>query len=161
MNWWVRRIKKSVKFELYWALAYLNFYSQWMHFHFYFWFLVGIPIGIASSAIGLKTCVITTATKKCKSLIKKKKKHDKIVLLAKSKLNSKEVLISKAWINSKISHDEFVLIDNVLKEFYNMKKEIKDSNGKWKFKLYVKQCYLIIWSEEKIQKVKTQMLQRL
>ena len=76
-------------------------------------------------------------------------------------MNSKEVLISKAWINSKISHDEFVLIDNVLKEFYNMKKEIKDSNGKWKFKLYVKQCYLIIWSEEKIQKVKTQMLQRL
>ena len=67
-----------------------------MRFHFYFWFLVDIPIGIASSAIGLKTCVITTAIKKCKSLIKKMKKHDKIVLLAKSKLNSKEVLISKA-----------------------------------------------------------------
>ena len=51
--------------------------------------LVGIPIGITSSAIGLKICAITTAIKKYKSIItKKKKKHDKIVLLAKSKLNS-------------------------------------------------------------------------
>ena len=39
---------------------------------------------------------------------KKKKKHEKIVLLAKSKLNSIEVLISKAFIDSNISHDEFV-----------------------------------------------------
>ena len=46
--------------------------------------------------------------KVCKTLIKKKK-HGKIVLLAKSKLNSIEVLISKALINSVISHDEFVL----------------------------------------------------
>ena len=57
----------------------------------------GIPIGITSSAIGLKICAITAAIKKYKSIInKKKKKHDKIVLLAKSKLNSTEVLINKA-----------------------------------------------------------------
>ena len=37
--------------------------------------------------------------------MKKKKKHDKIVLLAKSKLNSIEALISKALINSFISHN--------------------------------------------------------
>ena len=42
---------------------------------------------------------------------KKKKKHDKIVLLAKSKLNSIKVLISKALIDSVISHNEFVLIN--------------------------------------------------
>ena len=47
---------------------------------------------------------------------KKKKKHDKIVLLAKSKLDRIEVLISKALIDSVISHDEYVLITNVLKE---------------------------------------------
>ena len=48
--------------------------------------LVGIPIGITSSAIGLKICLITAGIKKYKSIIKKKeKKHDKIVLLAKSK----------------------------------------------------------------------------
>ena len=49
--------------------------------------LVGIPIGITSSAIALKICAITAGIIKYKSIIKKKKKkHDKIVLLAKSKL---------------------------------------------------------------------------
>ena len=67
--------------------------------------LVGIPI-VASSAMGLKIYTITAAIKKYKSIFKKKKKkHDKIVLLAKSKLNSKEVLLPKALIDSVISHD--------------------------------------------------------
>ena len=53
-----------------------------------------------SSALGLKICAITAAIEKYKSVIKKKKKkHDKIVLLAKSKLNSIEVLISKVLID--------------------------------------------------------------
>ena len=55
-------------------------------------------------------------------MIKKTKKdHDQIVLLAKSKINSIELLISKALIDSNISHDEFVLINNVLKEYDEMK----------------------------------------
>ena len=88
--------------------------------------LVGIPIGITSSAIEIKICVITAGVKNYKSIVKKnKKKHDKIVLLAKSKLNRIEVLISKALINSNIRHDEFVLINNVLKELYDIKEEIK------------------------------------
>ena len=58
--------------------------------------LLGIPIWIASSAIGLKLCVIAAGIKKYQPIIKKKKKnHDKIASLAKSKLNSIEVLISK------------------------------------------------------------------
>ena len=92
---------------------------------------VGIPIGITSSTIELKICVITAGIKKYKSIIKKKKKkHNKIVLLPKSKLNSIEVLISKALIDSNISHDEFILINNVLKGFYDMKEEIKNSDDK-------------------------------
>ena len=92
--------------------------------------LFGIPIGITSSTIGLKV-LITAGIKKCKSIIKKKKKrHDKILLLAKSKLNSVEVLISEALIDSNISHDDFILINNVQKEFKDMKEEIKNSNGK-------------------------------
>ena len=67
--------------------------------------LVGIPIGITSSTIGFKICVITAGIKRYKSINKKKKKkHDKIILLSKSKLNSLEVLISKALIDSNISH---------------------------------------------------------
>ena len=57
--------------------------------------LIGIPIGITSSAVRLKNCAIAAGIKKYKSIIKKKKKkHDKIILLAKSKLKSIEVLIS-------------------------------------------------------------------
>ena len=87
--------------------------------------MLDTPIGITSSAIGLKMCAIAAGMKKYKSVIKKKKKkHDKIVLLTKSRLNNIEVLISKALIDSNISHDEFVLMSNVPKE-YNMKEEIK------------------------------------
>ena len=89
--------------------------------------LVGISIGITSSAIGEKLCVITAEFKKYRLIIKvKKSKHDKIVWLAKSKLNSIEVLISKALIDSVISHDEFVLINNVLKGHDKMKAKIKN-----------------------------------
>ena len=89
--------------------------------------LIAIPIGITSYAIGLKICAITAGIKKYKSIIKnKKKKHDEIVLLAKSKLNKIKVLIAKALIDSNISHDEFVLINNVLKEYIKMNEYIKN-----------------------------------
>ena len=92
-----------------------------------FSYLIGIPIGITSSTIRLNICAITAGIKKYKPIIKKKKKkHDKIVLLAKSKLNRIEVLISKALIESVISHDEFVLVNNVLKGDDEMKEEIKN-----------------------------------
>ena len=80
--------------------------------------LAGIHIGIISSVIEIKICVITARIKKYKSIIKtEKKKHDKIVLLAKSKVNRVEALTSKALI------DDFALTNNVLKEFYHMKEE--------------------------------------
>ena len=46
-------------------------------------------------------------------------------MLAKSKLISIEYLIPNALIDSNISHDEFVLINNVLKENDEMKEETK------------------------------------
>ena len=89
--------------------------------------LIGIPIGVMSPAIGLKICAIAAGIKRYKSIIKKKKKkHDKIALLAKSKLNSIEVLVSKAIVDSVISHDEFVLINRVLKEYNEMKEGTKN-----------------------------------
>ena len=90
--------------------------------------MIVIIIGITSYAIGLKLCATTAGIKKYKSIIKKKKrKYDKTVSLAKSKLNIIEVLISKDLIDSVISHDEFVLINNVLKEHNEMKEKIKNS----------------------------------
>ena len=89
--------------------------------------LLGIHVGIKSSAIELKICAIAAGIKKYKSIIKKKKKSlDKIVLLAKSKLNSIEVSLSQALIDSGIIHDESVSINNMLKEYGNLKEEIKN-----------------------------------
>ena len=81
--------------------------------------LVGIPIRIASSKIGLKICVMTPGIK---SIINRKRKmHNKIELLTKSNLNSMELLMSKAVIDSNISHEKFVLINDVLDKFCDMK----------------------------------------
>ena len=52
---------------------------------------------------------------------KKKKKQDKTVLLGEDKLNTIEVLISKALIDSNISHNGFVSVSNILREYYKMK----------------------------------------
>ena len=79
-----------------------------------------------SSTIGLNTFAIFARIKKYKSIIKtKKKKHGKIVLLAKYKLNSIEVLISKALIDINISLEAFVLINNVPKNMTIWKKKMK------------------------------------
>ena len=82
-----------------------------------------------SSQVEIKNCAITAKNKKCKSIIKKKKKkRDKIVLIRKDKFKAIEILISKALIDSYISHDEFVSI-NVLREYKEMKREIKTPEG--------------------------------
>ena len=47
------------------------------------------------------------------------------VLLAKTKLNTIEVLISKALIDSNISHNEFVSANNMLREYDDLKEEVK------------------------------------
>ena len=96
-------------FKLYWALSYFSYHNYWMYFDFCFCFFAGVPIGVTGSRIWLKIYAITAGIKGYKSITeKKKKKHGKIVLLAKSKLNSITVLISETLINLVISHAEFI-----------------------------------------------------
>ena len=52
------------------------------------------------------------------------KEKEKKVLLGKDKLNPIEVLIFKFLIDSHNSHDKFVSVNNVLREYYEMKEEI-------------------------------------
>ena len=47
------------------------------------------------------------------------------MMKGKSKLDTIEVLIPKALINSYISHDEFVSVNNALREYNEMKEEKK------------------------------------
>ena len=70
--------------------------------------VVGIPAGIAGASL---TLIFTATTGVVKTLLnimrKKKKKHNKIIALARSKLNIIENLISQALIAFEITHEEF------------------------------------------------------
>ena len=70
--------------------------------------VVGIPAGIVGSSL---TLIFTVTTGVVKTLLnftrKKKKKHNKIIALARSKLNIIENLISQALIDFEITHEEF------------------------------------------------------
>ena len=60
----------------------------------------------------------------------KKKKHDKILMLAKSKLNSIETLVSQALIDMEISHEEFVTILKEKDKYEKMKNNLTSGNEK-------------------------------
>ena len=73
---------------------------------------VGAPVRIASARFTLMFSLTRGIIKKLLSITrrKKKKKHDKILMLTKTKLNNIETLISQALIDMEISHEEFVTI---------------------------------------------------
>ena len=56
---------------------------------------------------------------------KKKKKHNKTVLLARSKLNSVENIMSKTLTNFEISHEDFTSIMNEERNFRKQKESIR------------------------------------
>ena len=67
--------------------------------------IIGAPVGIASASFTLIFSLTTGIVKKLLNITRnKKKKHDKILMLAKSKLNSIETLVSQALIDMEISH---------------------------------------------------------
>ena len=79
--------------------------------------VVGIPVGIAGASLTLIFTVTTGVVKKILSVTKKKKKkHNKIMVLARNKLNIIETLLSSALSDSDISHEEFAkIIDEKVK----------------------------------------------
>ena len=85
--------------------------------------VVGTPAVVADSSL---TLIFTIGTGISKSLLKvtkkRKKKHNKIIALAKDKLNTIYTLLSSALNDSEISHEEF---SNVITEanFYEIIKE--------------------------------------
>ena len=70
--------------------------------------VLGIPAGIAGASLTLIFTVTTCVVKTLLNITrKKKKKHNKIMALARSKLNIIENLISQALIDFEITHEEF------------------------------------------------------
>ena len=69
--------------------------------------IVGIPVGIAGASLTLIFTVTTGVVIKSLNITrKKKKKHNKIIAVARNRLNIIETSISKALIDFDISHAE-------------------------------------------------------
>ena len=82
--------------------------------------VIGAPVGIVSASFTLVSSISTgIAMMLLKTTRNKKKKHNKIVMLARSKLNSIESKISEALINNEISHEDFMTIINEEKNIEN------------------------------------------
>ena len=88
---------------------------------------VGAPVGITRASFTFIFSLTTGIIKKLLSIARnKKKKHDKIFMLAKSKLNSIETLVSQALIYMEISHEEYVTILKERDEYEKMKENFKN-----------------------------------
>ena len=93
--------------------------------------VVGAPVGIASASFTLIFSLTTGIVKKLLNITRnKKKKHDKILMLAKSKLNSIETLISQALTDMEISHEEFFTILKGKDKYEKMKENLRSENEK-------------------------------
>ena len=91
--------------------------------------IVGAPVGIASASFTLIFSLTTGIVKKLLNITRnKKKKHDKILMLAKSKLNSIETLISQALIDMDISHEEFITILKEKDKYEKIKDNLRSEN---------------------------------
>ena len=87
-------------------------------------------VGITSASFNLAFSICTGIVKKLfKKTRNKKKKHIKIVMLARSKLNIIESKISDPLENSEISHEDFMTIINDEKKHRELKESIRMINS--------------------------------
>ena len=87
--------------------------------------VIGAPAGIIGASCGLTFSITSGFVKKfLKTIRNKKKKHNKIVMLARSKLNSIESKISEALIKKEISHEDFIVFLNEENKNRELKKEL-------------------------------------
>ena len=92
--------------------------------------VIGAPAGIIGASCGLTFSITSGFVKKfLKTIRNKKKKHNKIVMLARSKLNSIESKISKAMMDNEISHEDFETIINEEKKYRELKESITMVNS--------------------------------
>ena len=92
--------------------------------------VTGAPVRTMSGSCSLAFLITTRFVKKfLKTTRNKKKKHNKIVMLARSKLNSIESKISKALTNNEISYEDFMIILNEEAKYRELKESIRMMNS--------------------------------
>ena len=91
---------------------------------------IGAPVVIASASFTLIFYITTEIIKKLLNItVNKKKKHDKILLLAESKFNSIENLMSQAFGDLDMSHEEFIMILKEKDRYEKIKYNLISENG--------------------------------
>ena len=88
---------------------------------------IGTPVWIVGESLSLAFSISTGIIEK--QLKTTRKKHNKIVILARSKLNSIESKISEALINNEISHEDVLMIINEEKKYRELKESIRMMNS--------------------------------
>ena len=91
--------------------------------------VIRAPVGIISASFSYTFSISTRIVKKLLKTTRNKKKHNKIVMLARSKLNSIESKISEELINNEISHEDFMTIINEEKKYRELKESIRMMNS--------------------------------
>ena len=91
--------------------------------------VIRAPVGIISASFSYTFSISTGIVKKLLKTTRNKKKHNKIVMLARSKLNSIESKISEELINNEISHEDFMTIINEEKKYRELKESIRMMNS--------------------------------
>ena len=87
-------------------------------------------VGIASASLSLTFSLSTELVKKLlKTARNKKKKYNKVVILAKSKLNSIKSKISETLMNNQTSHEDFMKIIIEERNYRELKKSIRMMKG--------------------------------
>ena len=92
--------------------------------------VIGIPIEITSASLSFAFSLCTELVKKLlKATRNKKKKHNKIVMLARSKLNSIESKVSEALINNQINNEDLMTIIKEERNYRELKESIRIMQG--------------------------------
>ena len=92
--------------------------------------IVGIPVGIVGSSLTVLFSVTIGIVKKLLNTTRKeKKKHNKIIVLAKNKLNIIETLMLQSLIDYDISHEDFKKIIDEKEKFEQIEENIKNTKN--------------------------------
>ena len=84
--------------------------------------LIGAPVGMMTAICSLVFSITTGFVKTfLKTTRKRKKKHNKVIMVARTKLYSIESKISEALVNNEISHEDFMITLNEQMKYRELK----------------------------------------
>ena len=120
-------------------IAFLNYFDKSLNVLAILWgsisiasfaIVIGAPAEIIGTSCSFTFSITSGFVKRVlKTIRNKKKKHNKAFMPARSKLNSIESKISKALVDNEISHEDFEIVINEEKKYWELKESIRMMNS--------------------------------